>query len=222
MKGNNDRRRFDPASIPAQPDLSFEFLLWTSGLKVIAGIDEAGRGALAGPVAAAAVVLPDSGSVQKRLAGVRDSKQMTPTQREYWAGQIRSTALAFGVGMASAAEIDDLGIVPATQRAAQRALDQLVALVDCLLLDCMFLPESELPQVSLVKGDQRSLSIASASVLAKTVRDSLMSDMDGQFPGYDLAVHKGYGTLRHRQAILRLGPSPIHRLSFAVKPEAAF
>ncbi|MBC8506089.1 MAG: ribonuclease HII [Anaerolineales bacterium] len=184
------------------------------GIQKVAGIDEAGRGALAGPVAAAAVILPPKRRIARALGGVRDSKQMTAAQRESWAQTIQEVALAFGVGFASPEEIDTLGIIPATQLAAKRALSKLSANPEYLLIDYISLPDTTLPQTSFVKGDMRSLSIAAASVLAKTTRDALMVKLDDQYPSYGLAVHKGYGTVTHRSAISKLGPSPIHRLSF--------
>lgn len=208
-------KKFDPALIPKNPTLEFERPLWLAGQHHVAGIDEAGRGALAGPVAAAAVVLPPNESLERGLRGVRDSKQMTPSQRESWSTRLRTLVLAFAVGFASSQEIDSLGIVPATRLAAQRALDALKITPQHLLLDYLLLPASKIPQTSLIKGDARSLSIAAASILAKTARDALMIELDQQYPGYGLAAHKGYGTPAHRDAIAKLGPSPIHRLSFA-------
>jgi ribonuclease HII len=206
--------KFDRSLLPDEPDLSFEISLWDAGIKYIAGIDEAGRGCLAGPVAAAALVLPAQPEVAGILSGVRDSKQMTPLQREASVGRIRQAALAWGIGFASAMEIDLLGILPATRRAAERAIEALSIRTDHLLLDCLFLPELSVPQTSLVKGDCRALSIAAASVLAKTARDALMRACDVQYPGYGFGVHKGYGTAAHRAAIERLGPCALHRRSF--------
>ncbi len=202
---------------PSFPSLEFEKRLWKKGLSWIGGIDEAGRGALAGPVSAAVVVLPPQPSLSQTLRGVHDSKQMTPLQREYWAPRIQEIALAWGVGFASAEEIDTVGIVPATRLAAMRALESLSLSPGHLLLDYWRLPECPLPQTALVKGDRRSLSIAAASVLAKTSRDALMRELDAQYPGYTFARHKGYGTPQHRQALRRLGLCPIHRKSFAIK-----
>jgi len=206
--------KIDPESLPTKPNLEWELALWGMGIQKIAGIDEAGRGALAGPVAAAAVILPSELQLARELDGVRDSKQMTASQREYWAQYIPEISLAFGVGYASPEVIDSIGIVPATKLAAQRALDALDTAPNYLLLDYILLPDLSLPQTSLVKGDMRSLSIAAASVLAKTSRDALMIDLDKQHPGYGLANHKGYGTAAHRNAISKLGSSPVHRLSF--------
>jgi len=204
------------AELPACPSLIFEEALWAAGVRLVAGIDEAGRGPLAGPVAAAAVILPDNPQVAEQLPGVRDSKQLSPIARQAARQRIIDHALAWGVDFASPQEIDELGILPATCLAANRALEKLTIHPEHLLLDCLFLRELHLPQTSLVKGDCRSLSIAAASVLAKTARDALMLELDAQYPGYGLAAHKGYGTLAHRQAIRLLGPSPIHRQSFTL------
>jgi ribonuclease HII len=196
------------------PDLFFEKILWQAGVRAIAGIDEAGRGALAGPVAAAAVILPADENISLLLEGVRDSKQMTPTQRSYWCGQIKKWAITWGVGFASNEEIDLLGILPATHLAAVRALEALSKMPAHLILDYLFLRECALPQTSLVKGDQRSLSVAAASVLAKTTRDAFMVALNEQVPGYGFDRHKGYGTASHCAALENLGLSPVHRRTF--------
>ena len=198
------------------PDLTFELGLWQSGLRHIAGLDEAGRGALAGPVAVGAVILPeDKPHLSSTLAGLRDSKLMTPLERSRLTPLIQASARTWGVGFASNEEIDELGIVASTRLAASRALEALTLFPDYLLTDFRLeLPELDVSQTSLVKGDQKSLSIAAASVLAKTARDALMRELDGQYPGYEFARHKGYGTVMHRTAIQRLGHSPIHRKSF--------
>jgi ribonuclease HII len=207
---------FDISLLPPEPDLSFELVLWQAGFMGVAGIDEAGRGALAGPVAAAAVILPQKVEVVGLLKGVRDSKQMTPKERESAREWIIQYATSWGVGFATAEDIDQLGIVPATQLAAWRAVEQLPAYPDHLLLDYLFLPDVSIPQTALIKGDCRSLSIAAASILAKTSRDALMRELDLTYPGYGFTAHKGYGTLAHREALHRLGPSQIHRRSFAL------
>jgi len=207
--------RFDPSLIPNIPHLRHENALWVNGALWIAGIDEAGRGALAGPVSAAAVILPKLSSIAQDLEGVRDSKIMTPTQRESWMVIIKETAVSFGVGLASAQEIDTLGIISATRIAASRAINNLAIDPDWLLLDYLHLPDIPILQISLIKGDMRSLSIAAASVLAKTTRDAILIQLDDQYPGYGFAKHKGYGTKSHTEAIKRLGPSPVHRMSFA-------
>ena len=200
------------------PDLTYEKHLW-SHFRYIAGLDEAGRGALAGPVAVGAVILPrDEALLSRVLAGVRDSKQMTPLEREMLAPRIQETALAWYVGLASSAEIDSMGIVRATRLAGVRALEGLTLLPQYLLTDFRLeLPHLEIPQTALVKGDALCLSIAAASVLAKTARDALMRELDSQFPDYGLGKHKGYGTLTHRLALKRLGYSSIHRKSFTLK-----
>ena len=200
------------------PDLTYEKHLWPH-FRYIAGLDEAGRGALAGPVAVGAVILPrDEALLSRVLAGVRDSKQMTPLEREMLAPRIQETALAWYVGLASSAEIDSLGIVRATRLAGVRALEGLILLPQYLLTDFRLeLPHLEIPQTALVKGDTLCLSIAAASVLAKTARDALMRELDSQFPDYGLGKHKGYGTLTHRLALKRLGYSSIHRKSFTLK-----
>jgi len=201
----------------AIPDLRFEKRFWHSGLLRIAGMDEAGRGALAGPVTVGAVILPNLPRLSRTLGGVRDSKQMTPGQRDRWAAVIREVARAWSLGWASADEIDSLGISAATRLAAERALAALPLVPDALLTDFRLNPDTDLPLASIVKGDQKSLSIAAASVLAKTARDALMRELDGQFPGYGLARHKGYGTAIHRAAMARLGYLSVHRRTFSVK-----
>ena len=180
----------------------------------MAGIDEAGRGALAGPVAAGAIIFPPQPDLAVRLHGVRDSKQMAPGERQEWAPRLKELALAWGVGLASAAEIDALGILPATRLAVQRAVRQLAIPPQHLLVDYLQLPEISLPQTALVKGDARALSIAAASILAKTSRDALLCELDGRWPGYGFAQHKGYGTAAHLRALGRLGPCPEHRRTF--------
>jgi ribonuclease HII len=200
------------------PDLTFESNLWPH-YPHIAGLDEAGRGALAGPVAVGAVILPpDNRHLTRTLAGVRDSKLMTPLERESLAPCIKEVALTWGVGFASAEEIDSLGIVPATRLAALRALGELSILPHYLLTDFRLeLPQLDISQTAFVKGDMLCLSIAAASVLAKTARDQLMRELDLHYQGYGLGKHKGYGTQAHRSALKRLGVSPVHRRSFQVK-----
>lgn len=210
------RVKFDHSLLPPVPDLMFESALWRTGIYRVAGVDEAGRGALAGPVCAGAVILPADPAIDRFLRGVRDSKEMTPADRERWAVCIRHAALSCAVGFASHREIDEIGIVSATRLAMHRALETLAPPPEHLLVDYLHLPEIYLPQTGLVKGDRRSLSIAAASVLAKTERDATMLRFDGEYPGYGFAAHKGYGTREHRRRILELGPCPIHRLSFTL------
>jgi ribonuclease HII len=201
------------------PGTFYETAFWRSGVQRVAGLDEAGRGALAGPVAVGAVILPQDESLAcGALAGLRDSKQMTPRERESLAPRIREVAQAWSVGFAAAEEIDSYGIVCATRLAALRALNELTIRPGYLLTDFRLeLPQLEISQTALVKGDALCLSIAAASVLAKTARDRYMSELDAHYQGYGLGKHKGYGTLAHRSALRRLGVSPIHRRTFQVK-----
>ena len=210
------RKKFDLSTLPIHPNLSFELELWEKGLHLIAGVDEAGRGALAGPVAAGAVVLPsDVPDLEGELYGVNDSKVMTSGAREKWALIIKRIAIAWGVGFASKDEIDRVGIVPATYLAASRALEKLNCSIDHVLVDYLTLPNVEIPQTPLVKGDARSLSIASASILAKTARDAVLVELDGEFPGYHFISNKGYATKDHLRAINEKGPCSHHRCSFS-------
>jgi ribonuclease HII len=201
------------------PDLFYEKKFWHAGYKVIAGLDEAGRGALAGPVSVAAVILPDDNPhLARTLSGVRDSKQLTPLARNRLAPRIKETARSWGLGFATSEEIDSLGIVPATRLAALRALESMPIIPEYLLTDFgLELPELDISQTALVKGDQKSLSIASASILAKTARDDFMCGLDSQYPQYGFERHKGYGTREHREQIVRLGNSTIHRKTFTLK-----
>lgn len=202
------------------PTLDFETPLHSAGMEHIAGLDEAGRGALAGPVMAAAVMLPlDNPSALKRLAGVRDSKLLSPAQRETALEVILEVAVCWATGSASPQEIDTIGLLPATRKAMLRALAGLSEVPEHLLIDHLLLPEDERPQTALVKGDRRSLTIAAASVVAKVLRDRKMVDLDSRFPGYEFASNKGYGTRQHRSALQRLGPAPVHRRSY--EPVAA-
>ena len=207
-------KKFDRSLLPSAPDFSFESALWAQGVNVVAGIDEAGRGALAGPVAAAAIIFPPEPGLCLALTGVRDSKVMSPAQRGEWASRLPGLALAYAVGYASNLEIDALGILPATCLAVERALAGLAQTPQHLLIDYLVLPGCPTPQTPLVKGDARSLSIAAASILAKVARDDCLRQLDTAFPGYGFARHKGYGTAAHRKALSDLGPSPVHRRSF--------
>ncbi|MFQ3583721.1 MAG: ribonuclease HII [Cyanobacteriota bacterium] len=195
-----------------QPSLVWEGSLWQQGIHRVAGIDEVGRGSLAGPVVAAAVILPVEMDPAE-LEGVRDSKQLRPQQRTRLAERIRQVALAVAIGSASAAEIDQLNIRQATVLAMQRALAE-VGEVEHILLDGLPLAELGSQQTALVKGDQISLSIAAASIVAKVWRDTLMQDWDRQYPGYGWRTNVGYGTREHRRALQDLGLTPQHRRSF--------
>ncbi len=199
-----------------QPDLREEMTLYAEGYRHIAGLDEAGRGSWAGPVVAGAVVLPlVRPDLSRELEGVRDSKQLSPRQRERLYGIINSAALAVGVGIVPPEQIDERGIVPATRRAMGLAIAQLNQSPDFLLIDYLNLPALSIPQKGITHGDALTLSIAAASIVAKVSRDRLMVEWDARYPGYGFARHKGYGTRQHRESLARLGLSSIHRLSYA-------
>ncbi len=201
--------------------LKRELELVALGKRQIVGIDEAGRGAWAGAVYAGAVILPlENPELALMLAGVRDSKQMTPSSRARLISTIKMHAVAWGVGFASCTEIDTLGIVPATCLAMHRALEQAsqTASPDYLMIDsikCVDPYTWELPYESIVGGDRLSLSIAAASVLAKVSRDEHMREMHLVYPAYGFSQHKGYGTASHRAAIQEHGACAIHRMTFA-------
>src|SRR5499433_2054699 len=181
----------------------------------IAGVDEAGRGALFGPVVAAAVIL----NPKRRIVGLDDSKKLAPERRSELAPRIREYALAWAVAEIDAQRIDAWNIYQASRQAMTAALEQLAIRPDYLLIDAMEL-EVLIEQKSLIKGDARSVSIAAASILAKTHRDTRMDEWDAVYPGYGFAQHKGYGTPEHLEALKRLGPTPLHRHSFAPVREA--
>lgn len=210
-------RKFDRSLIPPTPNLDFETELWKQGIWNIAGIDEAGRGALAGSVAAAAVILPQNPKLLEKLEGVRDSKELSAKKREMFFEIIPQVAVASKVAFADRKEIDWWGIAPATRLAASRAVMSLGVYPDHLLIDYISLPKSLIKQTVLVKGDQRSLSIACASVLAKVTRDAEMVRLHELYPGYGFAQNKGYGTEAHRKAIKKLKPCPQHRNTFILK-----
>jgi len=195
-----------------------EKALRRKGFRFIAGVDEVGRGALFGPVVAAAVILPKRIS-HLTAAGLKDSKQLTRVQREDLDGLIRSSALALAIAEIDAATIDRVNIYQATRLAMLAAVHALPISPDHLLIDAMQLDLSGLPhpcaQTKLIYGDALSLSIAAASVIAKVHRDSLLCQFDGHHPGYGLAAHKGYATAQHLRALNLLGPTPLHRLTFA-------
>lgn len=198
-----------------KPDLSLEAEIIRDGAHWVAGLDEAGRGAWAGPVYAGAVILPlHDQRLLKKLPGVRDSKLMSARQREYWFEKIQRLALSWAVGAASHIEVDRLGLVPATHLAMGRALHRLQLYPDHLLVDYLELPGFPQPQTRLPHGDAKCLSIAAASIVAKVSRDDKMVDYDQRYPGYGFGRHKGYGTKEHRFSLNKLGPSPIHRRSY--------
>ena len=218
MKGGKIARR---GNYPTEVQ-QFEQTLRQQGYRRIAGIDEAGRGALAGPVVAAAVILP----VDCQISGVTDSKQLAPKKREKLFDEIHHAAVAVGVGCVNNLEIDRTNILRATMEAMAQAVMQITPFPDYVLVDGTHLPEiplprshrdSEQPAKAIPKGDTLVQSIAAASIIAKVTRDRLMIDLDETYPGYGFRIHKGYGTLLHRQAIAQLGPCHIHRRSFKLQ-----
>ena len=197
-------------STPPPNTLIFENTAYKNGYYRVAGIDEAGRGPLAGPVMAAAVILPAGLSI----IGVDDSKKLSSDKREKLFDIIMKQALSVGVGIISPAEIDQINILQATRRAMLAAVLQLSTQPDYLLIDGISTIDSEVPQKTIKKGDSLSLSIAAASIIAKVTRDRFMIEMDAKYPGYGFAGHKGYGSAAHMEAIRVLGPTPIHRMTF--------
>ena len=197
----------------------FERVLWRKNLTRVAGVDEAGRGPLAGPVVAAAAILPArwaQSGLPPGLDGLNDSKQLTESQREKFFAFLTSCGeIGYAIAQTDAAEIDEINILRATHRAMNAALAQLKPLPQHALVDGRPVRTLRVPQTAIVKGDARSYSIAAASVLAKVTRDRLMREFDRQFPDYGFAEHKGYGTARHLSAIEKFGACPIHRKSFA-------
>jgi ribonuclease HII len=198
------------------PDLSAERAFWTAGYRLVAGVDEVGRGAMAGPLVAAAVVLPPEidGSASSALAGVRDSKLLSEEARSRLLPTICATATAVAVGVVEAGELDEIGVGPANRLAMQRAVLALPITPDALVLDATTL-ELEVPQVGLIDGDARCLSIAAASIVAKVSRDRFMIECHGLDPRFGFAAHKGYCTEDHLAALARYGPCCLHRRSFA-------
>ena len=197
-------------SLPLICDTSFETEAIASGARLIAGIDEVGRGALAGPVVAAAVIL-DLSCVP---VGLNDSKKLTVAMRNKLDAEIRTTALAFAIARVEAEEIDRINILRATRKAMCKAISALQPAADYLLLDAVSLHELKLPQKSIIKGDAKSVSIAAASIVAKVARDRWMTEYEEAFPGYGFRKNVGYGTAEHLQALRESGPTKIHRLTF--------
>lgn len=186
---------------------------YEKGIGVICGVDEAGRGPLAGPVCAAAVILPP----HLEIPGLNDSKKLTDKRRRELMPLIKEQALAYGIAFATEQEIDELNILQATFLAMERAIQQLNIKPDLALIDGNREKDFGIPVQTVIKGDSRSANIAAASVLAKVTRDDLMLEMAEKFPQYQFEVHKGYGTKKHYEALREFGPSPIHRMSFLKK-----
>lgn len=211
-----------PGHSPKTANLLHERQYASYGYRLIVGLDEVGRGAWAGPVTAGAVCLPiENRDLSKILRGVNDSKKLSPAQRDRLSEAIKAAALTWGIGSADNHEIDRQGIVPATMLAMTRALDDALVRTtglqpDVLFIDAMLLPQMRhFPQVSLIGGDARSLSIAAASILAKVWRDAYMIAIDADYPGYGFADHVGYGVMAHREALETLGACPLHRVTFS-------
>ena len=195
------------------PTLQIEQALWAQGVRWVAGLDEAGRGALAGPVVAAAVVVRQT--TCDVWGAVRDSKLLSPAQRSVLAAAVKTEAAAWGVGVVDAAVIDAIGIAAATRQAMQQALAVLTCRPDHLLIDWVHLPQVATPQTVQPKADRTMVSVAAASILAKVHRDQLMDRYDLDYAGYGFAAHKGYGVAAHLAALQASGPCPIHRFTFA-------
>lgn len=199
--------------------LDFERQAFAAGYRLIAGLDEVGRGCIAGPVVAAACIL----DIDKPFPdGLDDSKKLTPEKREEIAAQLKTDCVAYAIGQIEADEIDRINILEATKKAMLIAIASLAPQADFLLIDALYLKHSPLPQRAIIKGDSISASIAAASILAKTYRDALMRGYDNEFPAYGFAGHKGYGAHVHWNALRENGPCAIHRMTFhGVVPEAA-
>jgi len=201
-------------NVPSCPNLDEETSLRAQGYELIAGIDEAGRGALAGPVVAAAVILPDPANLPW-LALVRDSKELDSKKRESLFDLITKDAVAVGIGIIPPQVIDSINILKATKLAMMQAVEKLPKQPHFLIIDRVTLSQCPIPQRGITRGDKLCLSIACASIVAKVTRDRIMQEFDQIYPGYGFAQHKGYGTREHLSCLQKLGPSPIHRLYFA-------
>lgn len=215
QRDGRSSRQDDLFSLEFDP-LAFERSARASGFLRIAGLDEAGRGPLAGPVVAAAVVLPPD----LLIHGVADSKQLAEADRERLYDTITRDAVAYGIGFADEQTIDEVNILQATIIAMERALAAIVPPPDYLLLDALTLPRIKLPQKAIIKGDHRSHSIAAASILAKVARDRHMCSLHEQYPQYNFHLHKGYGSREHMELLRKHGPCPAHRRSFRPVSEA--
>ena len=189
---------------------SYENMLYNKGIELIAGVDEAGRGPLAGPVVAAAVILPKGIFIEK----LNDSKKLTAKQRDVLFDIIREKAVSYGIGIVDEKCIDEINIINATKKAMDIAISKLNPQPQTVLFDAIELNNLKIPQISITKGDQKSISIAAASILAKVTRDRIIVEMDSIYPQYGFSKHKGYGTVEHIAAIKKYGICPIHRVSY--------
>ena len=192
---------------------AIEHACFDAGCQLVCGVDEAGRGPLAGPVCAAAVILPPD----MEIPGLNDSKKLTDKKRRELFDIITSEAVSYGIALVSEKEIDEINILQATFRAMEQAVARMDVTPDVVLVDGNREPKLPFPVKTVVKGDSLSASIAAASILAKVTRDRLMEQLDETYPQYGFAVHKGYGTKRHYAALTEFGPSPIHRMTFLKK-----
>ncbi len=210
--GKETKQRIREEKLKARLDemLVFERELWTAGQKYIAGVDEVGRGPLAGPVVTAAVILPEDFC----LLGVDDSKKLSPKKRDELFDQIKEAAVCWATGRREPQRIDEINILQATKEAMEEAVNALSIRPDHVLIDAVKLPRLDIPQTSLIKGDARSVSIAAASIIAKVTRDREMVEMAKFWPGYAFESNKGYGTAAHYEGLKKLGPCPIHRKTF--------
>ena len=202
-------KRIDPVLLYEQMS-EYEKEFRARGLKLIAGMDEAGRGPLAGPVVAACGILDP----ERPVYGVNDSKKLSPKRRAELKAEIEKKALAIGVGIVDEKTIDEINILEATKLAMKQAVQNLGVLPEILLIDALTLKDLPIPQEGIIKGDAKSVSIAAASIIAKETRDAMLMELDQQYPEYGFASHKGYGTPQHIQAIKEYGPLPVHRRSF--------
>ncbi len=210
-KHEKEKLKLEKMAVKFTEMLHYEREAKANGYQFIAGVDEAGRGPLAGPVVAAAVILP----ADFTLLGLNDSKQLTEEQREYFFEIIKAKAVSYGIGIVSSGQIDELNILEATKVAMRQAIDDLNPLPDHVLIDAVNLSGLECASQALIKGDATSVSIAAASIIAKVTRDRLMKKIHKQYPMYDFHTNMGYGTKKHMETLKEYGASPYHRRSFA-------